>query len=404
MSTSLLYHAFGVKGYHQSAIRFVNGGTVIVIEQSRDQLCCAACGSKNVFRKGSVTRRFRTLPIGGRPVWLELAVPRVRCRHCGLERQVAVAFAEPRKSYTRSFAEYVLQLSAHMTIQGVAEHLGVGWDLVKDIQKQALVKEFGRPRLKDLQRIAIDEIYIGKRHKFLTLVLDLDRGAIVYVGQGKGEQALEKFWKRLRASHAKVQAVAADLSPAYSAAIRKNLPQASQVFDRFHLVKLLNEHLTDLRRDLYREATDQLHKQVLKGTRWLLLKRADNLDDKKSERQRLDEALQLNQSLATAYYLKEDLGQVWAQASWLAGSHFLEDWCRRAEASGIRQLQKFAQTLRKHRRGILAWYDHPISTGPLEGTNNKIKLLQRQAYGYRDLEFFQLKLLALHRSQHALVG
>jgi transposase len=317
---------------------------------------------------------------------------------------VSIPFAAPKKSYTKSFARYVLELSSHMTIQGVAQHLNVGWDLVKQIQKQNLERHFSRPKLRDLKRIAIDEIYVGKRHKYLTLVLDLDRGAIVYVGEGKGEAALTKFWKRLRSSHAKVQAVAADLSPAYSSAIRKNLPQATLVFDRFHLVKLLNEHLTELRRELHREATDTLQKSVLKGIRWLLLKRSENLDDKRTERQRLDEALQLNESLAIAYYLKEDLSQVWRQRTWLAGQKFLEDWIRRAEVSGIRQLQKFANTLRKHRQGILAWYDHPISTGPLEGTNNKIKLMQRQAYGYRDLEFFQLKLLAIHNTQHALVG
>lgn len=404
MSTSLLYHAFGVKGYHQSAIQFEAGAVIIRIEQPREKLCCSACGSNDVFAKGAVARRFRSVPIGSKPVWIEFAVPRVRCRHCGLERQVSIPFAEPKKSYTKNFARYVLELSSQMTIQGVAQHLNVGWDLVKQIQKQNLQRHFSRPKLRDLKRIAIDEIYVGKRHKYLTLVLDLDRGAIVYVGEGKGESALTKFWRRLRSSHAQVQAVAADLSPAYSSAIRKNLPQATLVFDRFHLVKLLNEHLTELRRELHREATDTLQKSVLKGIRWLLLKRSENLDDKRTERQRLDEALQLNESLAIAYYLKEDLSQVWRQRTWLAGQKFLEDWIRRAEVSGVRQLQKFANTLRKHRQGILAWYDHPISSGPLEGTNNKIKLMQRQAYGYRDLEFFQLKLLAIHNAQHALVG
>ena len=291
-----------------------------------------------------------------------------------------------------------------MTIKGIADHLGVGWDLVKGIQRKHLEARFSPPRLRDLKRIAIDEISVGKRHKYLTIVLDLESGAIVFVGDGKGEKALEGFWKRLRSSRAKIVAVAADLSPAYALAIRKNLPKAALVFDRFHLVKLLNGHLTDLRRELYREATDDLQKSVLKGTRWLLLKLSENLDDTRDERQRLEEALALNQSLAIAYYLKEDLRQIWEQSCKKMGEFCLDLWIRRAEASGIKQLQKFAKTLRVHRNGILAWYDHPISTGPLEGTNNKIKLLQRQAYGYRDLDFFKLKLLAIHYSQHALVG
>ena len=112
----------------------------------------------------------------------------------------------------------------------------------------------------------------------------------------------------------------------------------------------------------------------------------------------------MNESLAKAYNLKEDLRQIWEQPTKHLGELVLERWIRMAEATGIRQLIKFAKTLRKHRQGILAWYDHPISTGPLEGTNNKIKLLQRQAFGYRDKEFFKLRLLGLHQSKHALVG
>jgi transposase len=130
MSTSLLYHAFGVKGYHQSAIQFEAGAVIIRIEQPREKLCCSACGAEEVFAKGAVNRRFHTVPIGSKPVWIEFAVPRVRCRRCGLERQVSIPFAEPKKSYTKSFARYVLELSSHMTIQGVAQHLNVGWDLV----------------------------------------------------------------------------------------------------------------------------------------------------------------------------------------------------------------------------------------------------------------------------------
>ena len=349
-------------------------------------------------------REFRTLPIGGRPVWLRMTVPRVLCRTCFADRQVTLGFADSKKSYTRSFARYVIELAGMMTLADVARHLQVSWDLVKGIVGDDLQRRFARPKLRSLKRIAIDEISLGKKHKFLTIVMDLDRGAIVFVGDGKGKQSLEPFWKRLRHSRAKIQAVAADLSPAYSAAIRQNLPQAQLVFDRFPLVKLLNEHLTDLRRELHREATDQLQKQVLKGTRWLLLKRSENLDPQRDERRRLKEALPLNESLATAYYLKEDLQQIWQQPGKVSARIVLDLWIADAESSGIQQLKKFARTLQIHREGILNWYDHPISTGPLEGTHNKIKLLQRQAYGYRDLPFFKLKLLALHNSMHALVG
>ncbi len=174
------------------------------------------------------------------------------------------------------------------------------------------------------------------------------------------------------------------------------------VFDHFHVVKLFNDKLADLRRELYREATDQLHKDVLKGTRWLLLMRPEHLDPQRNEPQRLAEALRLNQPLATAYYLKEQLGEVWEQDDRETAQQYLLDWVQQAESSGIGMLKRFAKTIRLHAQGILAYYDYPISTGPLEGTNNKIKTMKRQAYGYRDQEFLKLKIHAIHESKYAL--
>jgi transposase len=328
----------------------------------------------------------------------------VECQTCKVTRQVAVPFADPKKHYTRSFERYALELSEHMTIQDVAEHLGVSWDTVKDIQEQDLQRHFSKPRLHKLRQIAIDEIAVRKGHRYLTVVLDLVSGAVVFVGEGKGADALEPFWKRLKACRAKIKAVATDMSLAYIGAVREHLPRAVHVFDHFHVIKLFNEKLSDFRRALYREATDLMHKAVLKGTRWLLLKNPENLDPGRNERERLDEALRMNQPLATVYYMKEDLRQIWEQPDKATAGRLLQDWIRRAEASGIKLLHKFAGTLAKYRKGILAYYDCRISTGPLEGTNNKIKTMKRQAYGFRDQEFFKLKIYALHRTKYALVG
>lgn len=405
MSTSLLYHAFGLRGgYEHVRTDFFEGQVIVTVHQKRGTLRCPACGSARVDRKGEAVRLFRVVPIGARPVKIVLPVPRVLCHDCGLTRQVRIPFAESRRSFTKGFERYALELLRHMTIQDVAAHLGVGWDLIKEIQKRHLQRHFARPRLRHLKQIAIDEISVGRGHRYLTVVLDLHSGAVVFVGDGKGADALRPFWKRLRRSRAQVQAVAADLSPAYQQAVREHLPDAALVFDRFHLVKLLNEKLSDLRRQMHREATDGLHQQVLKGTRWLLLKNPENLDLARDEPARLRDALRLNQPLLTAYYLKDDLRQLWEQPDKPAAGRFLTDWIQRAHASGIRVLQTFANTLAAHRRGILAWYDYPISTGPLEGTNNKIKTMKRQAYGFRDQEFFKLKILALHTTRYALVG
>ena len=138
-----------------------------------------------------------------------------------------------------------------------------------------------------------------------------------------------------------------------------------------------------------------MHKEVLKGTRWLLLKNAENLDAEKDEKRQLEEALALNEPLATAYYMKEDLRRFWEQPGKRFATTFLDGWIRRAEASGIKMLQQMAKTLAAHRSGLLAYYDVMITSGPMEGTNNKIKTMKRQAYGFRDLEFFKLKILAI---------
>ena len=404
MSTSWLYDGFGIRGYQYVKTEYLDGGVVFHVSQSLERCRCSACGSTEVASRGHVERDFRSLPIGSKPTTVVLPIPRVECLACGVIRQVAVDFAAPRRRHTRSFARYVLQLSQLMTIQDVAQHLGVGWDLVKEIRKEDLQRRFRKPKLKRLQRIAIDEISVGKGPRYLTIVLDLDSGAVVHVGEGKGGESLLNFWKRLRSSGAEIKAVATDMSPAYIDAVTTHLPDATLVFDRFQVMKLFNDKLSDLRRELYREATNRQHKDVLKGTRWLLLKRPENLDSKKNEPARLAEALRLNQPLATAYYLRDQLGEVWEQDDQDTALDLLLDWVAQAEASGIRVLKTFAKTIRLHAWGILAWYDHSLSTGPLEGTNNKIKTMKRQAYGFRDQEFFKLKIYALHESKYALVG
>jgi transposase len=404
MSTSLLYHAFGVRGYECARTDYQDGRVIFTLRQEPKALRCRACGSRDVRPKGQVRRRFRSLPIGGRETALDLPIPRVACRACGAIRQVEVPFADPRRSYTKAFERYALALSRCMTILDVARHLGVGWDVIKDIQKRDLSRRFARPKLKHLRRIAIDEIAVAKGHRYLTVVMDLDSGAVVFVGDGKGADSLRPFWKRLRPSKAKIEAVAMDRSPAYREAVSTHLPEAVIVFDRFHVVKLFNEKLSQLRRDLHREATEVLHKRVLKGARWLLLKNPENLGAERDERRRLEEALALNKSLAAAYYLKEDLRRFWEQPGKRFATAFLTGWLRRASASGIKVLQQMAVTLAAHRSGLLASYDVPISSGPMEGTNNKIKTMKRQAYGFRDREFFKLKILAIHETRYALVG
>jgi transposase len=404
MSTSLLYHGFGLVGYEYIRTRYAVGAVIFSVKRKRGKIRCPVCRSRDIIFRGRFSRRFRIVPIGSKRVFLDYEVQRLECRRCGKIRQEKLGFADPRFSYSHAFERYALDLSKHMTIQDVARHLGISWDVIKEIQKRDLVQRFSRPCLKNVKRIAIDEISVLKGHRYLTVVLDMDTGAVIFVGDGKGGDALDPFWKKLRRSRARVKAVAMDMSPAYISAVLKHLPKATIVFDHFHVIKLFNDKLSDLRRDLYRETTENLHKEVLKGTRWLLLKNPENLDTEKKEKERLEEALKINEPLSCAYYLKEDLRQIWLQPNKETAERVFADWVKRAQSTSIKMLKKFADTLAGYKSGILAYYDYRISSGPLEGTNNKIKTMKRMAYGFRDMEFFKLKIMALHETKYALVG
>lgn len=404
MSTSFLYHAFGLPGYEFLSNDFSNGKITIKIKPKDKLLLCPCCESKNIIKRGTYKRTIRTVPIGSKPVFLEAEIPRIYCLSCFCTRMIDLKFAKSKKRYSNKFAKYVLSLAKLMTIKDVAIFLGVGWDLVKDIYKKYLKKKFSKPKLSKLKYIAIDEISTRKGHKYVTLVLDLKSGAVVFVGDGKGADALEPFWKQLKASRAKLKAISIDMGPAYISAALENQKGVPLIFDRFHVVKLMNDKLANIRRELHRELKDTTDKDVLKGSRWILMKNPENLRDDHNEQERLREALRLNEPLATAYYMKEDLRQIWSQANKKDAQSFLEDWIARALSSGISQLMSMGKTMALHRQRILDWYDHPISSGKIEGTNNKIKTMKRQAYGFRDMEFFKLRIMGIHEAKYALTG
>lgn len=404
MSTSLLYHAFGINDCHYHSTQFQHGQLHFQISVKKRLIRCPHCRSRKVIKKGKVPRTLQTVPVGRKQAFIHLDVPRVYCANCGTTRQINLPFARPYQRHTRAFERLVIQLSSCMTIKHIAQWLGVGWDAIKDIIKLKLKRDYSKPKLKGLRRIAIDEIYLGKKQKFMTLVLDLEKGQVVYTAKGKHTEALAPFWKRLKRNKVRIEAVATDMGAAYIKAVRENIPEATLVFDHFHLIKLFNEKLTKLRQSLFHEQT-QLNKHVLKGTRWLLLKRSNNLNEEKNERERLEEALKLNEPLAKAYYLKEDLAQIWLQKNKEDAEEYLKKWAKAAEESGVNMLKKFGNKLLTWRKNILAYYEtDKLSTGPLEGVNNKIKVLKRMAYGYRDHEFFELKILSMHDPKYGILG
>lgn len=232
-------------------------------------------------------------------------------------------------------------------------------------------------------------------------MINLVSGRIVWVGEGRGQGSLKPFWKLLRRSKAKIRAVCCDLSAGYWGSVIEHLPKATVVFERFHLMKLMNEKLDELRRELWREA-EGLMKKAIKGTRYLLLMNQEKLSEEQLPS--LEEALRANEPLWKGHLMKEYLRLLWEQPSQKEMKKMLEKWCVLAMCSGVKQLKKMANTLLKHAFGILSWWKHRISNGRMEGINNKIKAMLRQHYGLRDEEFFKLKLYGLHESKFTLTG
>lgn len=402
MSHSLLYHAFGLrKGYHYRRTLYEKGCIIFQVEPEDELFECPDCHSHDIARKGGRSRDLQTVPIGLKPVFFRTSIPNCTCGQCGRRFEITPPFAQPYVSYTHRLQAFVGDLRAVMTISDLAGVTGLSWDTVKNIVKERLGHQYGRPPLRSLKYLSLDEIYVGRRRKFYTLVIDLETGRIVYVAPGRGGECLRKFWRSLRLSKAKIQAVAMDMSAAYWAAVAENLPKAAIVFDRFHIVKMVNEKLDDLRRELVREAVG-LMKQKVKGIRHLLLMRRDHVGEEKLPR--LDDALQHNEPLWIGYLLKEALGLLWDQPSRERMQAYLKEWCQWAMDSGVRQVQQAAKSLMFHARGILNWWDHRINNGRMEGINNKIKTLLRQTYGLRDELFFKLKLYSLHDSRQELLG
>ena len=369
---------------------------IILYVQVKERIrCCPSCGARSIVKNGYRLRDFVGLPIGGKRVTIRMKVQRYKCKECDFDQQENIPFATGSRSYTHRFAKYVVDLLRGMTLQDVSNHLGVSWDTVKEIHSSYLERHYSPPSLDGVENIGIDEFAVKKGHVYKTIVVDLDSGRVIYVGEGKGTKALKKFWRKVKRKNIKIKHVATDLSAAFIASVMENCPNAVHVFDHFHVVKLMNEKLDDIRRKVYSMEKDINKRKVLKGTRYLLLGNGADIFDKQ-HKTRLENALAMNEPLSKAYYLKEQLRQIWSQPTKDMAEKVLDDWIRQAEQSKIVQLQKMAVTVKTYKKGILAWYDCHLSTGKVEGINNKIKVMKRNAYGFRDERYFTLRLYALH--------
>lgn len=403
-TTSYLYHAMNLVGYVLRGTEYVNGWTYFEVERAAHKRTCRNCGAgwPHLTLEGQFERTFFGLPVGNRKQFVVLRGHRQECAICGATAREPIPFAEGSKRYLKTFGRFVVELCRLMPIKYVAWHLGVSWDLVKEIYEEHLQKRFAKRRLVRIRYIAVDEFATHKGQRYMTVVMDLETGAVLHAAEGRGAAALVPFLERLKRAHVPLKAVAMDMSEAYAKAVRQVFgDKVDIVHDPYHVVALANEAIDETRRDMVRELQGD-ERKALKGTRFLLLKGLENL--KQSSLGRLAQLMEVNEPLYQGYLLKEELRTFWSLPDAGAGAAFLDDWTRQARATELKHFRRLADTLDSHRPGLLAYFRHRLSTGPLEGLNNKIKVLKRQAYGFRDMAFFKLRLYFIHEAACVLPG
>jgi transposase len=356
---------------------------------------CSGCGQAAEAVHDWQPRWIRDLPLLGTPVWLLVHRCRVACPRCGPKLE-QLDWLEPYQRMTRRLAENVARLCQVLPIKQVAEYFGLHWGTVKAIDKAYLERTLGPVDLDGVEVIAMDEFALRKGHRYATVVVDPLTKRVLWIGRGRGRDDIRPFFELLGTEgRRRLKAVVMDMNPAYEEEVRHQCPLAEIVYDLFHVVAKYGREVIDRVRvdEANRLRDDKPARQVIKGARWLLLRNRENIESRR-DRVKLDELLRANRKLMTVYVLKDDLKQLWEYSYAGVARKFWGDWYARATRSRIEPLKQFARNLKQRLPGILAHCRWPLHTSLLEGINNKIKVLKRMAYGFRDHAYFFLKIRA----------
>ena len=363
---------------------------------------CSGCGDTVVEIHDITMRRIRELPILDADTWLVVPYARLRCSRCGPTTET-LPWLDRFARMTKRFAASVARLAQVLPVQQVASYYGLSWDTVKAIDKAALEARLGVADLVGVRQIAIDEFAIQKGHRYATVVVEPEPRRVLWVGRGRGREDLRPFFELLGpAGCAALEAAVMDMSEAYEAETRAHCPRVTIVYDLFHVVAKFGREVIDrVRVDetnrLARAAgpndpRTRARRRVIKGTRWLLLRNKRNL--RPAERVRLQDVLAANRHLWVVYVLKDLLKELWRYKYVGAATRAWAEWYGWAIRSRIPALVIFARKLKAKVPGILAHCRYTLHTGILEGINNKIKVIKRMAYGFRDDAYFFLKIRA----------
>jgi len=354
---------------------------------------CSGCHQPSTTIHEYCQRSIRDLPIVGRSVRLNVELRRVECGACG-KRMESVSWLDRYSRMTRRLAEAVTQACRRLPTLHVAELFGLHWDSVRLLERRALQAALEKLPKAQPKRLVMDEFALFKGHRYASVVLDADTRRVLWIGEGRSRAAIRPFFEELGPEGcARIEAVAMDMNTAFDLEVRQHCPQARVVYDLFHVVAKYGREVIDRVRvdEANRLRHDKPARKVIKQARWLLLRNPENL--KREEQQlRLQDLLAANQSLMTVYLMKAELKTLWSPTTAWGWRSAWKQWLRLAGESEIPALKQFAKRLRGYWRGILSRVRWPMHTGQLEGINNRIKVIKRMAYGYRDSEFFFMKI------------
>ena len=354
---------------------------------------CRRCLAPSPLIHDQRIRMVRDRDLFDKSVVLRLPVRRIDCLCCGpVTEHIDWLPAKSRITLRlRAWVETLVQL---LPIRHVSQLTGLSWHTIKEIDKRRLQADVGDFKPGDVRRLVMDEFALHKGHRYATVIMDAERTRVLWVGHGNSRESIRPFFKQLGEQCKQIEAVAMDMNTAFDLEVKQHCPQAEVVYDLFHVVARYGREVID--RIRVAQANELKHdkpaRKVVKGARWMLLRNKENLSSQQAVR--LQELLDVNQPLATVYVLKDALKNIWYAPSIKEGWRRWREWMRLAKESELEPLQRFARNLSKYVRGILASAKYRMHTSLLEGVNNKIKVIKRMAYGFRDSEYFFLKIKA----------
>src|SRR5580700_8865128 len=341
-------------------------------------------------------RRVRDLSCGDTRIFLEVEVRRVECRRCGKVKRERLDFLADNPFYTKRFAYYVGRRCRGSSIKEIAEELQLDWDTVKELDKQYMQAQLRRAGTPGPKVIGIDEISVRKGHTYRIVVSDLlRRRPIWFGGEDRSEASMAQFYAWLGKKSARIRLAVMDMWKPFRVATVAHAPKAAILFDKFHVMRHLGEALDTVRKIEYGRLAGR-DRRYIKGQKYTLLSRRENLtlDGKKA----LKTLLAANKRLNTAYLLKESFGQLWDYEREAWARRFFENWRSGLKWQRLKPYEKFAAMIERRWDGIAAYCrpENKVSLGFVEGLNNKIRVLQRRAYGLRDEQYLRLKILTWH--------